>query len=150
MTEKHTPTMLPLIVEFNDKSGQFTFLGHRPDGNNRSSDGRGTIFYIDATYREDVDVVAFPRIDGDIAAFADFVLKAVNSHTALVAALRDTPCPRPCNGRPDEFLVGQCVDARECGCSTGAALSAEGEKDAPSPEKMEALYEVMKAGEVKP
>lgn len=37
-----------------------------------------------------------------------------------VEDLRDTlrrfDCPRPCNNRPDDFTVGQCVDAMECGC----------------------------------
>lgn len=41
--------------------------------------------------------------------------------------LRGARCPRPCNNRPDDFEVGQCVDAGECGCSLGAAISkAEG------------------------
>lgn len=41
--------------------------------------------------------------------------------------LRGARCPRPCNHRPDEFEVGQCVDAGECGCSLGAAIAkAEG------------------------
>jgi hypothetical protein len=41
--------------------------------------------------------------------------------------LRGARCPRPCNHRPDDFEVGQCVDAAECGCSLGAAIAkAEG------------------------
>lgn len=40
----------------------------------------------------------------------------------LTEALRDAFCPRPCNGRPDHFEVGQCVDADECGCSLGHPL----------------------------
>jgi len=40
----------------------------------------------------------------------------------LEAALRDQFCPRPCNNRPDEFGVGDCVDAGECGCSAATAL----------------------------
>jgi hypothetical protein len=43
----------------------------------------------------------------------------------LEAALRDQFCPRPCNGRPDKFDVGDCVDAGECGCSARAALTGE-------------------------
>jgi hypothetical protein len=39
--------------------------------------------------------------------------------------LREFDCPRPCNGRPDDFTVGQCVDAGECGCGARAALSAK-------------------------
>lgn len=34
----------------------------------------------------------------------------------LRGALREFSCPRPCNGRPDDFTVGQCLDAGECGC----------------------------------
>lgn len=40
----------------------------------------------------------------------------------LKAALRDQFCPRPCNGRPDQFDVGDCVDAGECGCSAALVL----------------------------
>ncbi|API52916.1 hypothetical protein BMW22_15955 [Rhizobium leguminosarum] len=40
----------------------------------------------------------------------------------LVKALREKFCPRPCNHRPDEFGVGDCVDAGECGCSALHAL----------------------------
>lgn len=32
------------------------------------------------------------------------------------------PCPRQCNGRPDSFSVGECVEAGECGCSCGERL----------------------------
>lgn len=42
---------------------------------------------------------------------------------AVKAALRMMSCPRPCNNRPDDFDVGQCVDAGECGCVAGSALS---------------------------
>lgn len=37
----------------------------------------------------------------------------------LEEALRSAFCPRPCNNRPDDFEVGQCVDADECGCCLG-------------------------------
>lgn len=41
--------------------------------------------------------------------------------------LRTSPCPRPANCRPDDFTAGQCVDARECGCSVGRVIAkAEG------------------------
>ena len=42
---------------------------------------------------------------------------------ALKAALRMMACPRPFNDRPDDFEVGHCVDAGECGCVAGKALS---------------------------
>lgn len=45
----------------------------------------------------------------------------------LEAALRDKFCPRPCNHRPDEFGVGDCVDAWECGCGALHALIPEKE-----------------------
>lgn len=37
---------------------------------------------------------------------------------AAVGALKRQDCPRPCNGRPDGFSVGQCNAALECGCMT--------------------------------
>lgn len=43
----------------------------------------------------------------------------------LQASLRDQFCPRPCNWRPSEFDVGDCVDAGECGCSARSALANE-------------------------
>jgi NTP pyrophosphatase (non-canonical NTP hydrolase) len=51
-------------------------------------------------------------------------LRSPGGDGELVTALRDMPCIRPCNGRPDDFTVGQCVDAGECGCGNAAALSA--------------------------
>lgn len=42
----------------------------------------------------------------------------------LEEALRDANCPRPCNGRPDGFTVGECTDALECGCNLGASFRA--------------------------
>jgi len=45
----------------------------------------------------------------------------------LEEALRRADCPRPCNGRPDDFEVGQCVDADECGCCLGHPLRAKEE-----------------------
>ena len=29
-------------------------------------------------------------------------------------------CPRPCNGRPDDFTMAQCILAGECGCTKAA------------------------------
>lgn len=43
----------------------------------------------------------------------------------LREALRETDCPRPCNGRPDDFSAGDCFDAGECGCGVRAALQKE-------------------------
>ena len=40
----------------------------------------------------------------------------------LVEALRMARCPRPANHRPDEFDIGDCCDAGECGCFARAAL----------------------------
>ncbi len=42
--------------------------------------------------------------------------KAEHQVAVLREALRANFCPRPANSRPDEFDVGQCVDADECGC----------------------------------
>jgi hypothetical protein len=35
-------------------------------------------------------------------------------------------CPRPSNGRPADFSVGRCLDAHECGCGAGAAITKAG------------------------
>lgn len=43
----------------------------------------------------------------------------------LRVALREFNCPRPANDRPDDFEVGQCVDAGECGCGARFALTGE-------------------------
>lgn len=43
---------------------------------------------------------------------------------SVIDALRDSPCPRPFNGRPDDFKAGACYDSGECGCQNGAALAA--------------------------
>jgi hypothetical protein len=56
-----------------------------------------------------------------------YMVGAADEIERLRASLRDQFCPRPCNHRPSEFDVGDCVDAGECGCSASAALKAEGE-----------------------
>lgn len=42
-------------------------------------------------------------------------------------ALRDQSCPRPCNHRPDDFSIGDCSDAGECGCGAARALASQDE-----------------------
>lgn len=60
--------------------------------------------------------------------------QAEKAEAALAEArriLRDMICPRPCNNRPDNFTVGQCFDAGECGCICVdhlAALPKDGEQ----------------------
>ena len=61
-------------------------------------------------------------------AFGDWQKEAARAFNAealnakLRTSLRNQFCPRPCNHRPDEFDVGDCVDAGECGCSAHNAL----------------------------
>ncbi len=43
----------------------------------------------------------------------------------LEQTFRTYNCPRPCNHRPDEFTIGECIDAGECGCSAGVAILAQ-------------------------
>lgn len=62
------------------------------------------------------------------AAQADYeqripALIAASVHDELVDALRKLDCPRPCGSRPDNFLIGACFDAGECGCLAGSALA---------------------------
>lgn len=49
---------------------------------------------------------------------------------ALREALRGMSCPRPCNHRPDDFDVGPCFDAGECGriAGTGLAYNTGGQR----------------------
>lgn len=41
----------------------------------------------------------------------------------LYGAVCKSNCPRPANGRPDEFSALQCYEARECGCFYGTAIA---------------------------
>lgn len=59
-------------------------------------------------------------------AWKDRAEAAEKEAAALRALLRETDCPRPCNGRPDDFSAGQCFDAGECGCGVRAALTQGG------------------------
>ena len=34
----------------------------------------------------------------------------------------DFRCPRPCNGRPEDFTASQCLEAGECGCMPAGEL----------------------------
>lgn len=105
------------------------FCGHRPysiDYDEGSAKG----FSIECHNRDcpadGVEVHADAKAD----AIAAWNRRAPDAQIeALKAALRGMFCPRPCNDRPDDFDVGPCVDAGECGCLAGAALrSAEASK----------------------
>lgn len=50
--------------------------------------------------------------------------EANHSPLTIHDALRDSLCPRPANGEPDDQTVGACFDRGKCGCQTGAALDA--------------------------
>lgn len=67
-------------------------------------------------YSEPFPVVRLSEAASQLAS-----LKADNDR--LRKALGGCRCPRPCNHRPDDFTVQQCVSAGECGCSDGVALS---------------------------
>lgn len=45
----------------------------------------------------------------------------------IAETFRTYNCPRPCNHRPDEFTIGECIDAGECGCTAGVAIAKAGE-----------------------
>lgn len=55
---------------------------------------------------------------------ASVAADAITEIERLRKALGEQFCPRPCNHRPDEFSVADCVSAGECGCSARAALGA--------------------------
>jgi hypothetical protein len=66
--------------------------------------------------------------------FTPALRAAVNERASLLERVRKleealllSPCPRPCNGRADDFTTSQCIAAKECGCSHGAALQPEQE-----------------------
>lgn len=84
---KHTP--LPWIAELNEKSGTMSFLGERPDGNVRVSDGLGHLFHINLAARESADAVMFPEMSEVSKADAALVLTAVNSYHALQARVKE-------------------------------------------------------------
>ncbi len=54
---------------------------------------------------------------------AERIEELERQNAALRNSLREMFCPRPCNHRPSEFDVGDCVDADECGCGANHALS---------------------------
>src|SRR5208282_4223527 len=51
-----------------------------------------------------------------------YIVHCVNSHDALVKALRQADCPHSARGRPDPDTVGGCVDSGNCGCVLGEPL----------------------------
>lgn len=62
---------------------------------------------------------------------AALIVRSVNTHAQLVAALEDcvaalrlTECPRPGNTREEGFLAPACVEAGECGCCYAAYAEA--------------------------
>lgn len=42
----------------------------------------------------------------------------------LVRTLRNTACPYPTKGEPDDQTAGECCDKGLCGCEVGVALGA--------------------------
>ena len=53
----------------------------------------------------------------------EFIVRACNSHQALVDAVRTSRCPVPSRCDPDELTAGQCFDLGHCGCLNGTALA---------------------------
>lgn len=63
----------------------------------------------------------------DALAAKDKALEELRAELERVKkALCEQSCPRPCNGRPDYFSIGACVEAGEYGCGAARA-QAEGE-----------------------
>lgn len=92
----------------------------------RHNDETGECEMVDA---EPEMVAALRRKVAERKTYADEITALSKRCAELEAALRDQFCPRPCNGRPDQFDVGDCVDAGECGCSAALALIQEQKKD---------------------
>lgn len=78
---KHTPG--PWKVELNEKGGTAAVLGRRGDGNVRSADGCGVLFYVDCATRETADRVMFPDIDQEALANAHLAAAAPDMLEAL-------------------------------------------------------------------
>ena len=80
----------------------------------------------------DVIATKLPFSEGLRNSWADEIIEHLANHghiimkkedvEAIREALRGMFCPRPCNNRPDQFDVGDCFDAGECGCIAGPAL----------------------------
>lgn len=51
--------------------------------------------------------------------------EAKHSQLTIHDALRDSLCPRPANGEPDDQTAGSCFDKGQCGCRNGEALTAD-------------------------
>jgi hypothetical protein len=51
---------------------------------------------------------------------AKLAKEAADEIDRLRNVIRQFSCPRPCNGRPDDFTAGECLDAGECGCMASA------------------------------
>ncbi|NNU66586.1 hypothetical protein G9X67_15035 [Rhizobium sp. WYCCWR 11152] len=73
---------------------------------------------------KETEALGYLRAVGTLQAHIDTQDRRI---AELEKALRDKFCPRPCNHRPDEFGVGDCVDAGECGCGALHALIPEKE-----------------------
>lgn len=80
----NTPT--PWVIERNEKSAWIIILGTRQDGDNRPSDGNGYLFHLNCA--EHPDAVMFSPFLPEQEANAAFIVRAVNTHDDLVAALR--------------------------------------------------------------
>lgn len=60
-----------------------------------------------------------------VAALAAAEREGMRRADLLEQTFRTYNCPRPCNHRPDEFTIGECIDAGECGCSAGVAILSQ-------------------------
>jgi hypothetical protein len=100
-TTGHTP--LPWSIEFNEKSGRFSFLGKLGNGNVRASDGYGTMFSVEVSVLDDRDECRFPRVDPELAANVSLIFEAVNSHATLKARIAELEA----NERAYESILGK-------------------------------------------
>ena len=92
--------------------------------------------FSDAVFNDNGDMtvdMSFAKYDDFVRAyFAAKKLSGLSDRIAayveqLEKALGEFDCPRPCNGRPDDLTVAQCVGAGECGCGARAALGGSNE-----------------------
>lgn len=83
---------------------------------------------LDVNKRPRFSIPTRPTEDDDCVVI-EALKEAADRIRELDGALRQARCPRPGNSRPDDFEVGQCIDAGECGCIFHVASPALGKPE---------------------
>ena len=95
----------PLISELHEKSGTISVLARRGDGDNRPSDGYGSVFTVECKPSRWSDYAEYPPLVPEIVALVNCIVAVHNAGPALFDAAEERDALRAAVARLREALT---------------------------------------------